>query len=180
MQYFNLDIKIYRNIYLKNTFIGLDPAGPLFNIFLPSLSLNNAQFVDIIHTDSGYYGIGKSTGTVDFFPNGGKRVQPGCPYGTEFMSNAGILFLFQNLQINLYIADYIFHFSIVFISDFCSHKYSWKFYAESLINESAFIGVKCSSLSRLLSGECYNNTQIVMGYATPSNASVKKFYTLKK
>ncbi|XP_018367591.1 PREDICTED: phospholipase A1 member A-like [Trachymyrmex cornetzi] len=121
---------------------GLDPAGPLYNFLQPHLSLFDARFVDIIHTDYGFYGIARITGTVDFFPNGGQRIQPGCPHHPKFYSK----------------------------DDFCSHHRSWKFYAESLINESAFLGVQCSSLSHLASGKCNNNTQIIMGYATPSSA----------
>lgn len=37
-----------------------------------------ALFVDIIHTDATKFGAALSTGTVDFWPNGGKD-QPGCP-----------------------------------------------------------------------------------------------------
>ena len=65
--------------------IGLDPAGPLFHS-LPErdvLDKNDAQFVDIIHTDAGgraglHSGISRILGHVDFFPNGG-NAQPGCP-----------------------------------------------------------------------------------------------------
>jgi len=49
--------------------------------------------VDIIHTDCGVYGVAKNTGTVDFFPNGGKRIQPGCPEHPKFYSEEGIFFL---------------------------------------------------------------------------------------
>ncbi|XP_014483301.1 PREDICTED: lipase member H-A-like [Dinoponera quadriceps] len=69
---------------------GLDPAGPLFNILVPHLSSSDARFVDIIHTDYGFYGIGRNTGTVDFFPNGGTRVQPGCPKNFTFYSTEGM------------------------------------------------------------------------------------------
>ncbi|XP_011646564.1 pancreatic triacylglycerol lipase-like [Pogonomyrmex barbatus] len=121
---------------------GLDPAGPLFHFFYHHLSSSDARFVDLIHTDYGGYGITMTTGTVDFFPNGGKRIQPGCPLHPAFYSK----------------------------NDFCSHHRSWRFYAESLLNESAFLGVECSSLSHFKSDECRNNTQIIMGYATPPNA----------
>lgn len=67
------------------------------------------------------------------------------------------------------------HISIVLISDFCSHRRSWIFYAESLIDELAFMGVECPSLSHFSSGECINNTRVIMGFGTPSNALVKKF-----
>ncbi|RLU19237.1 hypothetical protein DMN91_007794 [Ooceraea biroi] len=121
---------------------GLDPAGPFFNILEPRLSHSDARFVDIIHTDSGFYGIAKATGTVDFFPNGGRRVQPGCPLNATFYSDA----------------------------EFCSHGRSWKYYAESVTDESAFFGVQCPSQSRFTTGECNNNTRIIMGYGTSNSA----------
>lgn len=72
---------------------GLDPAGPCFENVNNSMTLNveDAQFVDIIHTD-GYYSKLKPTewlspvnhygslvpiGTVDFYPNYGWK-QPGA------------------------------------------------------------------------------------------------------
>lgn len=61
---------------------GLDPARPLFETYVnnPSkhLDKSDAQFVDIVHTDGGVFGFSSAIGTVDFFPNGGKRHQPGC------------------------------------------------------------------------------------------------------
>jgi hypothetical protein len=66
---------------------GLDPAGPGFyvpNEFYPvvvvpeHLSSDSARFVDVIHTNGGAFGGSVSTGTVDFWPNGG-QFQPGCP-----------------------------------------------------------------------------------------------------
>ncbi|XP_049526829.1 phospholipase A1-like isoform X2 [Dermacentor silvarum] len=61
---------------------GLDPAGPLFDISNVALSKNDANFVDIIHTNAGYLyslklGIKGPIGHVDFYPNGGSY-QPGC------------------------------------------------------------------------------------------------------
>lgn len=40
--------------------------------------------VDVIHTESGILGADVSTGTVDFWPNGGVN-QPGCPLPNEPM-----------------------------------------------------------------------------------------------
>ncbi|XP_014483285.1 PREDICTED: uncharacterized protein LOC106748882 [Dinoponera quadriceps] len=57
------------------------------------------------------------------------------------------------------------------VSDFCSHKYSWRFYAESVTNELSFLGVQCSSWSRFLSGECNNHTRVVMGYGASRRAN---------
>lgn len=61
---------------------GLDPAGPLF--WTPSpltrLSREQAAFVDVVHTDAGWHGLGvsDSAGHADFWPNYGTAMQPGC------------------------------------------------------------------------------------------------------
>ena len=59
----------------------LDPAFPPFypGVFVTHLSDKDADFVDVIHTDAWLYGAPVSTGTVDFWPNKGKTLQPGCP-----------------------------------------------------------------------------------------------------
>lgn len=61
---------------------GLDPANPPFfpSLIYTPLNKNDAKFVDIIHTDARLYGAPVSTGTVDFWPNGGITLQPGCPF----------------------------------------------------------------------------------------------------
>lgn len=50
----------------------LDPAFPLFypGMIAGHLSKDDAEFVDVIHTDAGIYGAPISTGTADFWPNG--------------------------------------------------------------------------------------------------------------
>uniref|UniRef100_A0A4X1UKK5 Lipase domain-containing protein n=1 Tax=Sus scrofa TaxID=9823 RepID=A0A4X1UKK5_PIG len=69
---------------------GLDPAGPQFS-GKPSngrLDYTDANFVDVIHTDTNGLGIKEPLGHIDFYPNGGKK-QPGCPKsifaGIEFI-----------------------------------------------------------------------------------------------
>lgn len=54
----------------------------------------------------------------------------------------------------------------MFFTDFCSHHLSWVFYAESLLNETAFMGVKYSEMGQPCS------EQVVMGYSTPPTAYV--------
>lgn len=64
-----------------NTIIGLDPAGPLFDVNNPStrLAITDADYVECHHTNGGTIGagIGRAIGHADFFVNGGSS-QPGC------------------------------------------------------------------------------------------------------
>lgn len=75
----NYEMKIHR-------LTGLDPALPLFYpkmFFFPTaISADDADFVDIIHSDAGSLGAPNATGTVDFWPNDGLE-QPGCLNSTE-------------------------------------------------------------------------------------------------
>lgn len=59
--------------------IGLDPAFPLYMFVDPlsRLSVDAAEFVDIIHTDGGVLGYPWPLGHADFYPNQG-ILQPGC------------------------------------------------------------------------------------------------------
>ncbi|KAH0564272.1 hypothetical protein KQX54_011075 [Cotesia glomerata] len=61
---------------------GLDPARPCFLRSNLSLTKNDADFVDIIHTHGKSsskfsFGMQEPIGHVDFYPNGGKK-QPSC------------------------------------------------------------------------------------------------------
>lgn len=59
---------------------GLDPASPgFYQCNGDHLDPSDAGFVLVVHTDGGVYGALEPTGTVDFYPNGGSRPQPGCP-----------------------------------------------------------------------------------------------------
>ena len=42
------------------------------------LGPKDARFVDIIHTDGGILGNPEAMGHADFYPNGGRALQPGC------------------------------------------------------------------------------------------------------
>ncbi|KOB71750.1 putative lipase [Operophtera brumata] len=72
---------------------GLDPAGPCFTHVDSNLRLaaSDAEFVDVIHTNAGVYGLTSPVGHVDFFPNGGAQ-QPNCLF--EFMSHSRVVELF--------------------------------------------------------------------------------------
>ncbi|XP_077536600.1 lipase member H-like [Haemaphysalis longicornis] len=71
---------------------GLDPAGYLFANTNCCLSKDDADYVDVIHTNGGSLeqfkiGLYGPVGDVDFYPNGG-RTQAGCldtPYVFDFM-----------------------------------------------------------------------------------------------
>ena len=72
-------------LYLKRTQIkGLDPAKPYFDLVSEEMRLlpTDAEFVDVIHTNSGEIWNGalslpEPVGQVDFYPNGGSH-QAGC------------------------------------------------------------------------------------------------------
>lgn len=75
----------------------MDPAGPLFYLLNPRLTSEDADFVDIIHTDAGFYGITLRSGHVDFYPNGGHRPQPGCRLINIPLSAAGLDFFYSEI-----------------------------------------------------------------------------------
>lgn len=64
----------------------LDPAGPKFESVRLTKNMRlcdeDANFVDVIHTDAGHYGYTAPIGHVDYYPNGGFS-QPGCPPPSE-------------------------------------------------------------------------------------------------
>lgn len=73
--------------YIIGRITGLDPAGPLFEHSNVSLSSADAKFVDVTHTNAGNFtdgrfGLNKSIGHVDFYPNGGND-QPNCVFATD-------------------------------------------------------------------------------------------------
>ncbi|XP_063709829.1 phospholipase A1 VesT1.02-like [Culicoides brevitarsis] len=59
--------------------VGLDPASPLFSVkkYYNRLDVDDAEYVEVIHTAAGSLGFDEPIGTADFYPNFG-RSQPGC------------------------------------------------------------------------------------------------------
>lgn len=59
--------------------IALDPAGPLFSFDdeITRVAPQDADYVEVIHTNGGLLGFDLPIGQADFYPNGG-RTQPGC------------------------------------------------------------------------------------------------------
>ncbi|XP_078046325.1 pancreatic triacylglycerol lipase-like [Augochlora pura] len=127
---------------------GLDPAGPLFYTGGRYLRASDAMFVDIIHTDKLFYGQPYNTGNVDFLPNFGHRLQPGCSPKILLTPD-----------------------------DYCSHHRSWRFYAESVKNPKGFLGVECNDDWAFLKGLCNNTNVVPMGFATPMDAKGTYYLT---
>ncbi|XP_022815794.1 pancreatic lipase-related protein 2-like [Spodoptera litura] len=115
---------------------GLDPAYPGFYppLAAPPMTPEDADFVDVIHTDGGGYGAPDSTGHADFWPNGGQAKQPGCLSATIFLSN----------------------------EDFCSHWRSWEFWSESLLRDD-FLARPCADYDTFLRGQCSDQPLVFMG-----------------
>ncbi|XP_063698362.1 phospholipase A1 isoform X2 [Culicoides brevitarsis] len=124
----------------------LDPAFPGFYpaIAATHLSYKDAEFVDIIHTDAWLYGTPTSTGSIDFWPNAGKTLQPGCP-----RRNYKLLSDIDKVMLKLLYKSL----NRTFETDLCSHRRSWFFWAESVKNkEPTFHSVKCDSWKQFKEG----------------------------
>jgi Lipase len=56
------------------------------------LDKSDADFVDVIHTCGGFLGFARPLGHVDFYPNGGSFVQPGCANVLSFGKDFALIF----------------------------------------------------------------------------------------
>ncbi|XP_070507924.1 pancreatic triacylglycerol lipase-like isoform X2 [Chironomus tepperi] len=109
---------------------GLDPAKPYFEFTLPIVRLDSsdAQFVDILHTDSATFqeksfGLKQQIGHADFYPNGG-RDQPICK--GQYLDGT------------------------------CNHKNAVELYTESINTKCPFMAISCKSYEDFLKGLCSN------------------------
>ncbi|XP_016968179.1 pancreatic lipase-related protein 2 [Drosophila biarmipes] len=98
----------------------LDPALPLFegNSSNRRLTPSDARFVDVIHTDGGLLGNPAAMGHADFYPNGGRPLQPGCAK--------------QNIANNW-----------LGIIVGCSHQRAWEYFVESVAQPRGFPAQRC-------------------------------------
>jgi len=122
----------------------LEPARIPYTTDEDHLSPADADFVTVIHTNPTGLGVDYSAGHADFWPNGKSGTQPGCEAdelaGGTYISPAG-----------------------------CSHNRAPLYYVESLLNETAFLAVLADSYSSFANGSV-SDTQVYMGYATPTTA----------
>ncbi|KAL6090671.1 hypothetical protein STEG23_023455, partial [Scotinomys teguina] len=94
-----------KNTRIVAEHLSLDPAGPKFSGKPASsrLDYTDAQFVDVIHTDSNGLGILEPLGHIDFYPNGGRN-QPGCP--TTLFSGVNYVKCDHQRAVHLFIAAF--------------------------------------------------------------------------
>uniref|UniRef100_A0A182U4C2 Lipase domain-containing protein n=1 Tax=Anopheles melas TaxID=34690 RepID=A0A182U4C2_9DIPT len=85
--------------------VGLDPASPLFRLKKPDerLSADDAQYVEIIHTNGKALGFFSNIGQADYYPNGGVR-QPGCGFSLTCSHQRAVDFFKESLKISNYYA----------------------------------------------------------------------------
>ncbi|XP_052897772.1 phospholipase A1-like [Anopheles moucheti] len=86
--------------------VGLDPASPLFRLKKPDdrLSADDAQYVEIIHTNGKALGFFTNIGQADYYPNGGVR-QPGCGLSFTCSHSRSVDFFKESLKIRNYYAQ---------------------------------------------------------------------------
>ncbi|KAG5669066.1 hypothetical protein PVAND_016966 [Polypedilum vanderplanki] len=108
---------------------GLDPAKPYFEFTHPIVRLDpsDAKFVDIVHTDSGFFihnsfGIKQEIGHLDFYLNDGEN-QPSCK--------------------NTSISDIT-----------CHHAKSIDYFIESINTKCKFTAISCNSYEEFSKGKC--------------------------
>jgi len=133
---------------------GLDPAKPMFEAATEKgrIDKGDAEFVDIIHTNSGNLWDGclsfpEALGHIDFYPGGGSH-QPGC---TEICFGATCT--------NATIDD--------LIKGGCSHTRANSYFRESIESRSRdgdeFVGTSCSTWEDWQAGLCCGGQEVVMG-----------------
>uniref|UniRef100_A0A8D0KRE1 Triacylglycerol lipase n=1 Tax=Strix occidentalis caurina TaxID=311401 RepID=A0A8D0KRE1_STROC len=124
---------------------GLDPAQPYFQgtSIEVRLDKSDAEFVDIIHTDSAPtiphlgFGISPAIGHLDFYPNGGKQM-PGCG---------------KNPVSQIVDLDGIWEGTRDFVA--CNHLRSYKYYSDSIIYPDGFLGYPCASYDIFETENCF-------------------------
>jgi len=143
---------------------GLDPARPYFTDgildHMDGLTKEDAEFVDVIHTNSGKIvegclSIFEGVGHMDFYPNGGRH-QPGCKDLCFLDSCAEKEHVDVDDQID-----------VLFSSGFCSHSRAVEYFVESIqvsTTSTKFDSWWCDSWDTYNKGECCNQPPVSMGH----------------
>ncbi|XP_062987646.1 inactive pancreatic lipase-related protein 1-like isoform X1 [Elgaria multicarinata webbii] len=124
---------------------GLDPASPYFQGTPVEVRLDksDADFVDVIHTDSAPtipnlgFGMSQAVGHLDFYPNGGKYM-PGCK---------------KNPLSQIVDIDGIWEGTRDFVA--CNHLRSYKYYSDSILYPDGFLGYACAAYNAFEEGSCF-------------------------
>ncbi|KXJ12822.1 Inactive pancreatic lipase-related protein 1 [Exaiptasia diaphana] len=155
---------------------GLDPARPGFDHdeAVGRLDPSDADFVDVIHTDSGRnlleggLGLHRPCGHVDIYPNGGQS-QPGC----DFVDNLnGVLDKISILR-GEFPLPWVFA---------CDHMKAISYLISSINNNCSRLAFPCKDWISFTKGKCFNckGACAEMGYNADESAvqrnSSQKFY----
>ncbi|KAJ4447146.1 hypothetical protein ANN_09147 [Periplaneta americana] len=171
---------------------GLDPADPLFLMYgneARILRKDDAEFVDVVHTNGGSYGQLDVLGHVDFFMNGGS-LQPDCQVTANDKS---ALYRFKTASIDYSricnrkrISEKSRRLEIQYCrrrslgraivkedeyeevrwDDFsCSHNSAHMYFAESITTQTGFWGYQCSDITyaNTLPSMCDSDYNAIMG-----------------
>lgn len=155
---------------------------PLFEIFPGKdghLDNTDAEFVDVIHTCGGALGFLDNIGHVDYYPNGGTPMQPGCCCAAELAGASsqltgpravvglGMFHQIAPQTTRIYVEPAHEPGTLANLSaEACSHGRSYQFFAES-IQSKDFVGLACESWEGFYNGSCADGATAVMGEHTP-------------
>lgn len=124
-------------ISLTHSISGVGYEGHVYIDGVEPISRFDGDYVQVIHTNGGEFGMLNSAGSADFYPDGGSD-HPGCN-----VDALGVKFE---------------HYQKV-----CNHARSWHFYQESVRNPLAFPAVRCRTYDGFLEndeGDDCNRTNI--------------------
>lgn len=127
--------------------------------------------IDVIHTDGGLLGIPWSLGHVDFYPNNGVALQPGCVQ--EELSKNNFLGIIGKFFSRFYsIHPPFFPFDLVG----CSHIRAWQYFVESIRRPEAFLADRCEYTNNE-SKECLQSVEAYMGLKSSPRLRGKYYLT---
>ncbi|KAG5879920.1 hypothetical protein JTB14_014393 [Gonioctena quinquepunctata] len=137
--------------------IALDPAGPLFDERPGDkrLNENDAEVVQVVHSDGGTFGFKQTCGSIDFFPNGGSS-QPGC-------KRIDLLDLTS-------LADPI----------TCDHHRACDYFVEAILNPDELLATKCSQWRGLFTSRKCEDVKVHLGDLTSNERGTFFFETNKE